>query len=42
MSCVTNIGAAECVTNEILASTSWESEHHLDVCHATNGAYTEI
>jgi hypothetical protein len=29
-------------TNEILANTWQETECHLDVCHATNGAHIEI
>jgi hypothetical protein len=32
------VRVAECVTNEMAASTCPETEHRLDVCRATNGA----
>jgi len=34
--------AAECVTNEMFASTWRETEYRLDVCRATNGGHIEI
>jgi hypothetical protein len=36
------IRTAECVTNEMLANTSPETEYRLYVCCATNGAHIEI
>jgi len=33
---------AKCVTNVILACTWLETEYHLDVCCATNGAHIDI
>jgi len=39
---MTIVRAAECITNEMLASTCPETEYHLDVCRATNGAHIEI
>jgi hypothetical protein len=36
------IRAADCVTNEMLASTWQENEYNLDVCSATNGAHIEF
>jgi hypothetical protein len=37
----TIVTTAECITNEMLASTWWGTEYCLDVCHATNSAHTE-
>jgi predicted DNA-binding ribbon-helix-helix protein len=36
------VSAAECVTNEVLASTCPETEYRLYVCRATNSAHIEI
>jgi hypothetical protein len=36
------VRAAECITNEILASTWREAEFRLDVCGSTNGAHIEM
>jgi len=35
------IGAAECITSDMLANTWQETDRHLDVCCATNGAHIE-
>jgi hypothetical protein len=37
-----NCYTAECITNEMLASTCLETEYHLGVCCAVNGAYIKI
>jgi len=42
MGCMTIIGAAECVTSDMLASAWQETEYCLDVCYATHGAHNEI
>jgi len=42
MSCMTIIRDADCITNEMHASTWQEIEHCLDVCCTTNGAHTDI
>jgi hypothetical protein len=42
MSCVAELSAAECVTNEMLTSTCSETECRLDVCRASTGAHIEI
>jgi hypothetical protein len=36
------VRAAQCFTNEMLASTCPETEYRLDVCCATDGAHIEI
>jgi len=36
------VRAAECVANEITASTWPETEYRLDMCRAINGAHTDI
>jgi hypothetical protein len=36
------ITVAECITNEMIASTWRETEYCLDVCSATNDDHTEI
>jgi hypothetical protein len=36
------IGAVECITNEMLSSTSPETEYLLVVCRATNGTHIEL
>jgi hypothetical protein len=36
------VRAAECVTNGMLANSWPETEYHLDVCRATNGAHIEM
>jgi hypothetical protein len=36
------VRAAECVTNEVLASKWRQTEYRLDVCRATNGAHIEL
>jgi hypothetical protein len=33
---------ANCITNEMLASTCSETEYRLDACYATNGVRIEI
>jgi len=38
MSCMTESSELQSVTNVMLASTWLETEYHLDVCGATNGA----
>jgi hypothetical protein len=34
--------AAECVSNEMLASTWLETEYHLHICRATNDGHVEL
>jgi hypothetical protein len=36
------IRGPECVTSEVVANTWQETEYHLDVCCATNGAHIHI
>jgi len=36
------VRAARCVANEMATSTCPQTEYHLDVCHATNGAHIEM
>jgi hypothetical protein len=36
------VRAAECVTNEMSASTWRETEYRLDVCRVTDGAHIKI
>jgi hypothetical protein len=36
------IRPAEGITNEMLANTWQETEYHIDVCHTTIGAYSEM
>jgi hypothetical protein len=43
MNCMKELfGAAEFVTNEMLTTTWKETENRLEMCRATNEAYTHI
>jgi hypothetical protein len=38
----TIVRTTDSVTNEMLVQTWTETQYHLDVCNATNGAHTDI
>jgi len=42
MSCLTESTELQCITNEMFVITWRDTEYHLDVCRATNGAHIEI
>jgi hypothetical protein len=42
MSWMTELAELQSTTNEMLASTWWETEYCLDVCQTTSSAHIEI